>query len=182
MTATGQDAHRQQSRRLLRRGSFVLAWVVLMLGWWMMIVDVPSSAEALVGLAAAVFAALLLLRVVLQSGLRLRPRLRWLRWLRRIPWGVLHDAAVLLVVLWRRLARQERPQSAFRLVRFPTGGDPEAAARRAFATAATALAPNTYVIGIDRARGAHPPTGARRPGAGAAGRRRGRFDMKRRKR
>lgn len=155
MTATGQDAHRQQSRRLLRRGSFVLAWVILMLGWWMMIVDVPSYAEALVGLAAAMFAALLLLHVVLQSGFRLRPRLRWMLWLRRIPWGVLHDAAVLLVVLWRRLARGERPQSAFRLVRFPTGGDdPEAAARRAFATAASALAPNTYVIGIDRERGA----------------------------
>ena len=155
MTATDQDAQRQPGGHLLRRGSFVLVWVILMLGWWMMIIDVPSYAEALVGLAAALFAALLLLRVVLQSGSRFRPRLRWLLWLGHIPQGVIHDTAILLVVLWRRLARRERPQSAFRLVRFPTGGDdPEATARRAFATAASALAPNTYVIGLDRERGA----------------------------
>lgn len=154
MPATGQGTHQQSGRRLLRRGRFVLVWVILMLGWWMMIVDSPIYAEVLAGLAAAVFAALLLLRVALQSGIRFRPRLRWLLWLRRIPQGIIYDAALLLAVLWRRLVRQERPQSAFRLVHFPTGADdPEAAARRAFATAATALAPNTYVIGFDREGG-----------------------------
>jgi hypothetical protein len=39
MTATDRDAQRQPGGRLLRRGSFVLVWVVLMLGWWMMIIE-----------------------------------------------------------------------------------------------------------------------------------------------
>ncbi len=154
MSATDQDARPQGRGQVLISILFVLAWVILMLGWWMMIVDVPSYAEALAGLAAAIIAALFVLAVRLHSGTRFRLRLGWLLWLRHIPLGVLHDSAVLLLVLWRRLVRQQPPQSAFRAVRFPTGGDdPESAARRAFATAATALAPNTYVIGFDRERG-----------------------------
>ncbi len=154
MPATGQNARRPIRGRWSRRSIFVLVWVVFMLGWWLMIVDSPAYFEVLAGLAAGVIAALLLLRVLLQSGIRFSPRQRWLFWLRHIPWSIIHDTAMLLVVLWRRLVRQERPQSAFRLVRFPIGSDdPHSAARRAFATAATALAPNTYVIGFDRERG-----------------------------
>jgi multisubunit Na+/H+ antiporter MnhE subunit len=154
MSATSQDARRHRRGRWTRRSVFVLIWTILMLGWWMMLVDSPAYVEALAGLVAAAIAALLLLCVLLLSGIRFRPRLRWILWLRHIPWGILHDTVILLTVLWRRLARKERPQSVFYLVRFPTGGDdPESAARRAFATAATALAPNTYLIGFDRERG-----------------------------
>jgi|SRR5579859_1331539 len=176
MSATDQDARRQRRERVLTSIIFVLVWVILMLGWWMMIVDSPAYPEVLAGLAAAVIASLFVLAVHLQPGARFRPRLRWLLWLRRIPSGALRDSALLLAVLWRRLARQERPQSAFRVVRFPTGGDdPESAARRAFATAATAIAPNTYVIGFDRERGValvhqlvpDPPDQARRSVVGA---------------
>lgn len=153
MRQTGQGTERQSRGQSSRLAIYLFIWFVVLVGWWLLLVDSLFYAEILAGLAAAVLAVLVVLGVRRHSAARFRPRLRWLLWLIPIPAGVLRDSAVLAAVLWRRLARGEHPQSAFRAVRFPAwADDPESAAWRAFSTAATSLTPNTYVIGIDQER------------------------------
>ena len=116
----------------LKRVPFSLSWFLVLLGWWLLLVDSLVPAEILAGLAVALFAVLLGRRVQRRGELHFQPRLRWLRWLRSLPAGIFHDGILLLVVLWRRLIWRERPHSDFRLVPFPVGADdPESAARRA---------------------------------------------------
>ncbi len=139
------------TRRWQQDAIYLIGWFVVLLGWWLLLVDTLAFAEVLVGVGAAASGALIAFAVRLKSGLRFRLRLAWLRWLWPVPAGVLRDTGVLLVVLWWRVVRRERSQSAFRTVQFPAGGtDPEAATWRAFCTIVTSVTPNTYVIGIDR--------------------------------
>jgi hypothetical protein len=59
----------------------------------------------------------------------------------------------LTLVLVRHAIGRSRVRGRFVAVPFPHGAndDPEAAARRALATAALSVAPNTIVVGIDAA-------------------------------
>jgi multisubunit Na+/H+ antiporter MnhE subunit len=130
---------------------YTSGWFIVSFALWLWFVDSLALPEAWVGLAVAALATTLALVVWLYSPVRFRPRVRWARWLRGVPLGVLRDSGVLGLALWRRLARGERPRSAFRLVPFPDAGDddPESVTWRAFVIAATSITPNTYVIGVD---------------------------------
>ena len=137
------------------RGLFLYAvgWFIASFVIWLWLVDSLAIPEVLVGLAAAALATILALLVWRYSPVRFRPRARWVRLLRGVPMGVLRDSTILALVLWRRLVQGERSRGAFRLVPFSgVGDDAESAAWRAFATVATSITPNTYVIGIDRER------------------------------
>jgi len=141
-------------RRQVEKAIYLLFWLIVMLGWWLMLVDTLALAEVLAGVAAAAIAAFVALETSIHGDVGFRPRLRWLVLLGPIPAGVLRDSVVLVAALWRCLARRERFRGAFRAVHFPVGAeDPESAAWRAFTTAATSITPNTYVIGFDRERG-----------------------------
>lgn len=130
--------------------AFLFLWWVVLYLFWLLLVDVLAPPEVVVGLGAAALAVLPAAGIRVHGGRRFRARWRWLALLRAVPWSVARDSAVVLAVLWRRLVRRERVRGRFRIVRFPAGDDDqEAATWRAFAIAATSVAPNTYVVGID---------------------------------
>jgi multisubunit Na+/H+ antiporter MnhE subunit len=132
----------------------VLGWWIALFVVWLLLVDSLARPEVAAGPAAALLAAGAALAVRAHTGVRFRPRLGWFRRLAAVPWSVLRDSGILAVALWRRVVRGEHPRSLARLVPTQaTGDDPEAAAWRAFATIVTSIAPNTYVIGIDREGG-----------------------------
>jgi multisubunit Na+/H+ antiporter MnhE subunit len=134
--------------------AYLLGWWIALFVVWLLLVDSLARPEVAAGPAAALLAAVAALAVRAQTGVRFRLRRGWFRQLGGVPWSVLRDSGILAVALWRRLVRGEHPRSLLRLVPIQAAGDePEAAAWRAFATIVTSIAPNTYVIGIDRERG-----------------------------
>ncbi len=155
--------------------AYALTWWIVLLGLWLLFVDSLARPEVLVGLAAAAIATLAALGIHARGGVRYHFRWRWLLLLRGVPADVLRDSWLLAALLWRRIVRGERTAGAFRTVPFLiTGDDPTSAARRAFVVTATSVAPNTYVVRVDRAQGTtlihqlvpDPPDQARSPLAG----------------
>jgi len=132
--------------------AFVAWWAVLVL-LWLLSVTSFARPEVLVGLVAAALGAALALGVRARTHGLGRPRARWLLLLRGVPLAVVRDTVLVLGVLWRRVARGERPRGVLRQVRVPVGDDPNGEAWRAFVITATSVAPNAYVIGIDQERG-----------------------------
>ncbi len=129
------------------------AWWAVLIVFWLLCVTSLAPPEIQVGLVAATLATAIALGVrATTTGLG-RPRARWLLLLRPVPWGILHDTALVLGVLQRRVMQGERPRGAWHLVRVPVGDDQSGEAWRAFVITATSVAPNTYVIGIDREQG-----------------------------
>lgn len=151
MRASSGEEHRASlSRRLL---TFVVWWAILY-GVWLVLVDSLAHPEVAGGALAALPAALITYGVVTSRDGRFRVRARWLLALRNVPAAVLRDAALLVLVLFRRVTRGELPASGFRAVRTAMRGDnPEAAALRALSIVGTSLAPNTFVVGIEHERG-----------------------------
>lgn len=153
-----RHARRSADEHALRRlpwwAAYLVIWWVILFGVWFLLVDSLERPEVSAGPAAALLAAGAALAVRAHTGVRFRARLGWLRRLVGVPWNVLRDAGILAVALARRIVRGERPRSVLRTVEVrATGDDPESAAWRAYATVMTSIAPNTYVIGIDRERG-----------------------------
>ncbi len=100
-------------------------------------------------LAAAV-AAIAATAVRQQCGIRYAVKPRWLAHFLTLPWKVLSDCFVVLAAIcWRPFfARGSGRSSEWE---FNPGNDQaESKARRALVTAAVSLAPNTFVVGIDR--------------------------------
>lgn len=137
-----------------RAAAYTLSWWIVLFGLWFLLVDSLAHPEVAAGPFAALLAAGVALGVWRAGDEHHRFRWRWLREMRRVPGGVLRDTAVVMTVLWRRVATGERPRSAFRIVPFPggMGDDAESESWRAFCTFATSLTPNTFVVGIDRDR------------------------------
>lgn len=149
------DGHEQQQNRRPRRAAYLFAWWVVLFGLWFLYVDSLAHPEVIFGPAAAVLALLSVAALARQGGALPRLRPRWLPLLAGVPMSVLRDCAVLALVLWRRLARRERVRGVWRIVPIPAVNDDGAAAIswRAFVIGVTSVAPNTYVVGIDRERG-----------------------------
>ncbi len=112
-------------RPVLRRMKFWLAWYVPLFGLWLLFVDTLAAVRA-----------------------------RWLRGLWVLPRQVLTDSWLLAVALWRQLRRPGSVRGLFRVLPFPIEGDDAvAAARGALVTGLVSVAPNTYVVGIERNEG-----------------------------
>lgn len=126
-------------------------------GWWLgflpLYLLLAGSLDWQEIIAGAVLSALaaLALTVTHRAGkLHFQPRLRWIKYFRRLPGQVLADCGLVGAALLRR----EKIESAFRTIPFDPGGeDAESAARRALVVAGASLAPNTYVVVIDTERG-----------------------------
>jgi multisubunit Na+/H+ antiporter MnhE subunit len=131
-----------------RVGGIALWWIVLFWLWLLYQAEfngkliVAAACTATLGTALAAH-----VRRQFRRGYRLETR--WVVRALKVPWLVLREFAVVTRVLFRSLARGERPSGSFRLAPFPVGGnEPTARARRAFVAVAETLSPNSYVVGM----------------------------------
>jgi len=135
----------------MRRVGAWLAWWVALAAFWLLLVDTVKPSELALGALAAAAGATAAALVEREHLVAFSPDPRWLFSLWRPLIGLVRDTGTLAVVLWRALARRRRIRGSVRTVTFRAGGDdPRATARRVLAKTAGSLAPNTYVVGIDR--------------------------------
>lgn len=149
----GEPRKRQRNLPAARRVGSWLAWWVLMMSFWVMIDDSVETDELLAGAGAAALAAVFAELVTYQAATRFRMRVGWLGPALRLPGQVVGDTIIVYRALWRRLAHGEQPPSAFLELPARFGDDtPEGVTRRTLLVGGTSLAPNTFVLGLDRER------------------------------
>jgi multisubunit Na+/H+ antiporter MnhE subunit len=135
-----------------RRAGAWLAWWVLLMSFWVILDDSIATDELLAGAGAAALAAFLAELVTYQAAARVRIRARWLARAIELPGQVAGDTVIVFAALWRRLARAEEPPSGFRVLPVAYGDDtPAGQTRRALLVGGKSIAPNTFVLGIDKA-------------------------------
>lgn len=161
---------------MARRVGAWVAWWMLLMAFWVWVDDSVDLAELLAGAGAAAIATSLTELVQHQSRTHLGLRANWLAAAAMLPGQVVRDTGVLLGVLWRAVARGEQPPSRFALVPVDPGDDSaEGALKRALLSAGLSVAPNTFVLDVDRQRRAmvvhqlvpRPVTSHPRHGGGA---------------
>jgi multisubunit Na+/H+ antiporter MnhE subunit len=149
----GESRQRQHDLPVARRVGSWLVWWILLLAFWVMIDDSISTDELLAGAGAAALAALLAEVVTYQAATRFRMRIKWLVPALSLPGQVVSDMVTVYAALWRRLVHGEQPPSTFLEVSARFGDDtPEGVTRRTLLIGGTSVAPNTFVLGIDRER------------------------------
>lgn len=122
-------------------------------GLYLLLIDITDLPELIVGAGAAVLAATGL-ELAREQGI-VGESIRW-RWLLRIYRPVLKvpvDIVIVSLMALRATVDRRPRHGTFRAVSFAAGGhQPLAGGRRALAEGFGSLAPNTFVIGIDRDR------------------------------
>ena len=138
---------------MARRAGAWLVWWVLLMSLWVIADDSIALDELLAGAGAAALAAFLAELVTSQAGPRFRMRVGWLVPALGLPRDVMRDTVIVFAALWRRLVRGEPPPSGFRElpVRFGDTSD-KGVTRRVLLVGGRSVAPNTFVLGIDRER------------------------------
>ncbi len=152
----GAGTPRRQSRDvpLIRRAGAWLVWWVLLMSLWILIDDTLALAELVAGAAVAALSASLVELIANQADSRFRMRIEWLQPAFRLPVDLARDTLRVLGVLWRQIIRGEEPDSGFRVLPVRFGDDtPEGATRRALLVGGRSVAPNTFVLGLDRETG-----------------------------
>jgi multisubunit Na+/H+ antiporter MnhE subunit len=125
------------------------------MAFWVIIDYSILKAELLAGAAAAALAAFVAEVACCQAGVGFHMRARWLLAALRLPGEVVRDTLIVFGALARRLLRGEQPDSGWREVPVRFGDDsPEGVTRRVLLVGGRSVAPNTFVAGIDRERGA----------------------------
>jgi multisubunit Na+/H+ antiporter MnhE subunit len=128
-----------------------LTWWVLLMSFWVILDDSIATDELLAGAGAAALAAFLAELVTYQAAARVRIRARWLARVIELPGQLAGDTVIVFAALWRRLARAEEPPSGFRVLPVVYGDDTaEGKTRRALLVGGKSIAPNTFVLGIDK--------------------------------
>ena len=138
---------------LARRVGAWLTWWVLLMSFWVILDDSIATDELLAGAAAAAIGAFLAELVTYQAATRLRMRIEWAALAFRLPAEVARDTGIVFAALYRRLALGEEPPSGFRALPARYGDETAGGkTRRALLVGGTSVAPNTFVLGIDRER------------------------------
>ena len=147
----GEPRERRFQTPSARRAGSWLVWWALMMSFWIMLDDSIRSDELLAGAAAAALAALFAEVVTYQAATRFRMRIEWLVPALKLPGQVVSDLAIVYRALWRQLAHGEQPPSAFLELPARFGDDsPEGVTRRVLLVGGTSVAPNTFVLGLDK--------------------------------
>jgi multisubunit Na+/H+ antiporter MnhE subunit len=150
----GRRRRRQQEIHVARRAGTWLVWWVLLMSFWVILDDSIALDELLAGAAAAALAASLAELASYQAGTRFRMRAGWVVPALGLPGQAVRDTVIVFAALWRRLARGEQPPSGFRELPLRFGGtSDEDVTRRVLIIGARSVAPNTFVLGIDKERG-----------------------------
>ncbi len=135
----------------VRAAGIWLSWWVVLVGYYFLLIGKASWPETLAAGVGAAIAATAVVVTQRSGALRFRVRVRWAVHFLQLPWRVLADTGIVLAALVRRLVLRRSVHGVFRAIPFAGGGDdPASAARRALVIAGASLAPNTYVIAIDR--------------------------------
>ena len=130
-----------------------LAWWGALFVLYLLLTCTIAVAEVVVGAVAAALATAAAEVAQNAGGLKRRPRLSWIAKLARLPWRVLVDCGILGLALYRRVFGKEHLEGSFHAIPFAMHGqDAVSVARRAMITASISLAPNTYVVALDRQR------------------------------
>lgn len=133
---------------LISLPEFLILW-----GLWMAFVSNSHHAELIVGVAAALLAAVADAVVKTRKLVEFFPRVSWVALIFLEPWYVLGGTWKVLVAFGRRLIGWPS-KGSLKAIPFDVGGDDEGSqARRALAITYISLPPPTYVVGIDRKRG-----------------------------
>jgi hypothetical protein len=129
---------------------FVVLWWLALGGWWVLLVGTNAGLEEIAAACAAVVGTGLALGARRQRLLRFRFEPRWIAKSLKEPYKVVRELGVVLWALVLHLARVRRVDSAYRAFPFPAGrADAVSAGRRAIATLADCLSPNTLPVDID---------------------------------
>jgi hypothetical protein len=138
----------------MRTLRFVALWWLALGGWWVLLVGTNAGLELVAAGCAAALGTVLALGVRGKRLLRFRFEPRWLAKTLKEPYKVVRELGVLFGALALHLARVRRVDSAYRAFPFPAGrADAVSAGRRAIATLADCLSPNTIPVDIDTERG-----------------------------
>jgi multisubunit Na+/H+ antiporter MnhE subunit len=149
----GRGRGREQGGHLSRRAGAWLVWWVLLMSFWVILDDSIALDELLAGAGAAALAATLAELVGHQAATRFRMRAGWVIPALGLPGQVVRDTVIVFAALWRRLAHGEQPPSGFREIPARFGDDSdEGVTRRVLLVGGRSVAPNTFVLGIDRER------------------------------
>lgn len=133
---------------------FVLLWWIATFGWWVLLVGTNSGSELIAAACAASVTALFAFVLRRQRLLRFRFEGAWLARTLKIPWNVVRELVVVLWALALQLARAREVRSSYRALTFPTGRqDAVSAGRRAVASVADAISPNSFPVDMDCERG-----------------------------
>jgi len=153
LAGAGSPRRRKEGLPVASRvGSWLVWWVVLM-SFWVVLDYSLAPAELLVGAGVAAVGAGLAELVQYQAATHFRMRIAWMVPALRLPGEVARDTIVVFGALWRCLAHREQPDSGFREVTTTWGDDsPLGDTRRVLLVGGTSVAPNTFVLGIDRER------------------------------
>jgi len=150
----GRRRRRRREVQAARRVVAWLVWWVLLMSLWVIVDDSIAVDEFLAGAGAAALAAFLAELVTYQAGTRFRMRAEWLVRALRLPGEIAGDTVTVFAALGRRLLRGEQPPSGFREIPARFGGtSDEDVTRRLLLIGGRSVAPNTFVLGIDRERG-----------------------------
>lgn len=120
-------------------------------GLWLFFTGTFAVHELEIGIIAALLASSGMVVVAHCYSLPFSPTLKDLLALWRLPWYVVSDMWITLVVTAEDIAGKHRAESIFRVVPFRTGrmDDPTATARRVLAVLYSTIAPNSIVLGIN---------------------------------
>lgn len=153
LAGAGSPRRRDQERAFASRAGSWLGWWAVLMSFWIALDYSLDLAELLVGAGVAAAGASASELVAHQTASHFRIRIRWLASTFRLPGQVIRDTVIVFAALWRRLVRGEEPASGFLDVRKEWGDEsPVGMTRRVLLTGATSVAPNTFVLGMDRER------------------------------
>jgi hypothetical protein len=138
----------------MRTVRFVVLWWLALAGWWVLLVGTNAGLELVAAASAASLGTALALGVRARRLLRFRFEPRWLAKTLKEPWKVVRELSVVLWALALHLTRVRPVRSAYRAFPWPAGrADAVSAGRRAIATLADCISPNTLPVDIDCERG-----------------------------
>ena len=140
---------KERKLRKISAGVLTLSAIVMAAEWILLVAGLRRD-EMIVGGISVVASVLFLQLVYRAEDQKLDIRLKDLVQVWRLPWYILSEAGIIVLVLLKDLCGIKRAGSFYRVCGFKTGkNDPLLIARRVLATAYTTMAPNSIVIGID---------------------------------
>ncbi|MBO0776467.1 MAG: hypothetical protein J2P34_09140 [Actinobacteria bacterium] len=152
----GSLADQRERRQQVPAARRVVAWLVwwaLLMSFWIIVDDSIARDELLVGAGAAALGAFLAELASYQAATRFRMRAEWLTPALRLPVQVAADTGIVFAALWQRLVHGREPPSGFREIPARFGDDSEeGVTRRVLYVGGRSVAPNTFVLGIDKDR------------------------------